>query len=691
MAQVVTAAGITDNCGLDTTYLSKTAFGCTDLGANAVTITATDVHGNTRTRTVTVTVVDNTAPAVVTKSATLYLNASGTATLAAASVNDGTTDNCGVASYSLSKSTFNCSNVGANTVTLSATDASGNVGTATATVTVLDTIKPVLTIANTSITAYVTGNQCSRVVAIPGVSATDNCAATVTMSPASGSVFSVGTTPVVVTATDASGNTVVRSINVVVLDTISPVIAGVPVSANITPVAGSCTAVVTWATPAAFDNCTVTLTSSATSGSTFAVGTHTVTWTAVDPSGNSTSASLTFTVTDAAPPVISNVPSTITRYSTATQCSAVASWSGITAVDNCGTATVTTSVASGSVFNLGTTTVTVTATDAAGNQSTSNFQVVVLDTINPIWNSVPQNITIGSCASAVTYSTPGAVDNCGAVTVTQTSGLPSGSVFPIGVTTNTFVATDASGNSTTTSFTVTVQGSTFSYTPAQTVFCLNDAATDLMPVGGNANLSFSGAGVSGSIFTPRNAGVGNHVITYTYVDSLGCQTVNTFTLTVNASPSKPVIMRMTSTTLKVVDTYQTYQWRRNGVNIAGATQQTFTVTTSGIYDVVVSNGLCASVSDPYGFGVTIGEDELELNDLRVQPNPNNGQFTLIHSLPLEEVQSVQIVDMLGRVVFQAPLHDVRMSFDVRNIAQGQYLIVVRSSSNVITKPIVIQH
>lgn len=97
------------------------------------------------------------------------------------------------------------------------------------------------------------------------------------------------------------------------------------------------------------------------------------------------------------------------------------------------------------------------------------------------------------------------------------------------------------------------------------------------------------------------------------------------------------------------------------------------------------------MSDPYGFGVTIGEDELELNELRVQPNPNNGQFTLIHSLPIDEVHSVQIVDMLGRVVYEAPLHDLRMSFDVRTIAQGQYLIVVRSASNVITKPIVIQH
>jgi hypothetical protein len=316
---------------------------------------------------------------------------------------------------------------------------------------------------------------------------------------------------------------------------------------------------------------------------------------------------------------------------------------------------------------------------------------VVLDTISPVWISTPQNITTGACASAVTFAAPTAADNCTSVTVVQTSGLPSGSVYPVGVTTNTFTATDASGNVSTTSFTVTVQGSTFSYTPAQTVYCLNDAAADLMPVGGNANLSFSGAGINGSIFTPAAAGVGNHIITYTYVDSLGCQTVNTFTVTVNASPTKPVIMRMTSTTLKVVDTYQTYQWRRNGVNISGANQQTFTVTLSGVYDVVVTNGNCSNVSDPYGFGVTIGEDELELNDLRVQPNPNTGQFTLIHSLPLDEVQSVQIVDMLGRVVYSAPLNDVRMSFDVRNLAQGQYLVVVRSTAHVITKPIVIQH
>jgi hypothetical protein len=692
LAQVLTSAGITDNCGVASSSLSKSAFTCADLGANTVTVTATDVNGNTRTRTVTVTVVDNTAPAVVTKAATLYLNASGTATLAAAAVNNSTTDNCGGLTYSLSKSTFNCSNIGANTVTLTATDASGNAGSATAVVTVLDTVKPVLTVASDTIVSYVSGNQCSKVVNVTGVSATDNCAASLTYSPANGSVFTVGTTPVLVTASDASGNSRAKTMYVVVRDTIKPVIAGVPVTATITPVAGACSANVSWASPAAFDNCTAVLTSSAQSGSVFAVGTHTVTWTATDASGNVRTASLTFTVADVQAPQFTAVPSTITRYATASQCTATVSWPAITATDNCSTApTITTSIASGSVFGLGTTAVTATAMDAAGNTITASFNVVVLDTIKPVWTSVPQNVVSGSCAATVSFVAPTATDNCSGVTVVQTAGLPTGSVFPIGVTTNTFVATDASGNSRTTSFTVTVQGSTFTYTPAQSTYCAVDMVVDLMPVGAT-NLSFSGPGVSGvSSFNPINAGVGNHVITYTYVDALGCQTVGTFVLTVYATPTKPVIQRMTSTTLKVVDTYASYQWRRNGINIAGATQQTYTVTSSGVYSVVVGNGNCTSVSDPYGFGVTIGEEELELNDLRVQPNPNNGHFTLIHSLPLEQVQSVQIVDMLGRVVYSAPLNDARMIFDLSGVAQGQYLVVVRSTTNVVTKPIVIQY
>jgi hypothetical protein len=151
------------------------------------------------------------------------------------------------------------------------------------------------------------------------------------------------------------------------------------------------------------------------------------------------------------------------------------------------------------------------------------------------------------------------------------------------------------------------------------------------------------------------------------------------------------LVRTSSITLQVTQAYATYQWRRNGVNIPGATQQSLVVTSSGVYDVVVGNGQCKTVSDPYAFGVNLGEAELDLNDMRVQPNPNNGRFTLLHSLPVGESYTVQVVDMVGRVVYAASVEDTRMDFDLSNLAQGQYKVVLRSATNVITKPIVIQY
>jgi hypothetical protein len=84
----------------------------------------------------TVTVEDKTAPIVVTKNITVQLDASSNITITPADVNNGSTDNCGIALLELDKLTFNCSNVGVNTVTLKVTDRNGNVATATATVTV---------------------------------------------------------------------------------------------------------------------------------------------------------------------------------------------------------------------------------------------------------------------------------------------------------------------------------------------------------------------------------------------------------------------------------------------------------------------------------------------------------------------------------------------------------------------------
>jgi hypothetical protein len=66
----------------------------------------------------------------------------------------------------------------------------------------------------------------------------------------------------------------------------------------------------------------------------------------------------------------------------------------------------------------------------------------------------------GICGAVVNWTEPIATDNCGPVNVIQTSGLTSGSTFPIGTTTIAYTVLDSAGNQDTTSFTVTVRNTT---------------------------------------------------------------------------------------------------------------------------------------------------------------------------------------------------------------------------------------
>jgi hypothetical protein len=72
----------------------------------------------------------------------------------------------------------------------------------------------------------------------------------------------------------------------------------------------------------------------------------------------------------------------------------------------------------------------------------------------------PADITVnnetGQCGAVVTYTAPVGTDNCPNPVTTQIAGLASGSLFPVGTTTNTFEVTDSQGNTATCSFTVTV-------------------------------------------------------------------------------------------------------------------------------------------------------------------------------------------------------------------------------------------
>ena len=134
--------GSTDNCGTLTFSVDINSFDCTNIGANTVVFTAQDDCGLSSTASATVTVEDNVNPVATAQNITVQLDASGAATITGAQVDNGSNDACGILSTTVSPSSFDCSSVGPNTVTLTVTDNNNNVSTTTAIVTVEDNVAP---------------------------------------------------------------------------------------------------------------------------------------------------------------------------------------------------------------------------------------------------------------------------------------------------------------------------------------------------------------------------------------------------------------------------------------------------------------------------------------------------------------------------------------------------------------------
>lgn len=107
--------------------------------STAVTVTITDDGGNSAVCDAYVTVMDTLPPAVqCIGSGTFLLDGTGNLTLTTGDIDNGTTDNCGLQGLSLSQTAFDCSNLGANAVTLYATDIYGNIDSCVANITIQD-------------------------------------------------------------------------------------------------------------------------------------------------------------------------------------------------------------------------------------------------------------------------------------------------------------------------------------------------------------------------------------------------------------------------------------------------------------------------------------------------------------------------------------------------------------------------
>ena len=684
-AQLVSSA--TDNCSSVTLNVSPSSFGCSDLGANTVTVTATDASGNTTTATASVTVADQTAPAIatVTSAVTVYLDANGSGSISTSDVVASTTDNCTTTpTVSLSTTSFSCSDLGSNTVTITATDGSGNASTVTKSVTVVDTISPTIT-APASLT-LILGSGGTVNLPATTASATDNCSGSVTLSYSvtSFSCSDVGSNTVTVTATDANGNAATSTMTVTVQDNTAPTLALNTTTTTLAlDASGSASLAAAQLVSSVSDNCSgVTISVSPSSFGCSNLGSNSVTVTATDANGNSTTATTSVTVVDNIDPVVTVVaaPADVVLGSngtaTITQAMVVSS-----ATDNCTTSpTITITPSTVDCSDLGSTTITILATDASGNVGLATVNVTVVDQDAPVIATAPSDTTLAACNAQLVYNYT-VTDNC-AYTANLVTGLASGSTFPLGTTTVTYEFSDASGNTATHSFDVTVDTLGTYNLPGNTEFCADNGPSDLSL--GQTGLTFVGDGMAadGQTFQPAVAGVGLHTLNFTYTDANGCIQVGSLTVRVYPVPAQPTVLQVLPTVLESSVTGARYQWFKGGVWIPGATSKQLNITTGGNYQVKVFN---AYDCDRLSTGLVISSTGLSIdevfNTMKIFPNPTQSVVALEFGVALESDMTIQVMDIAGRAVYLNTISAGTQIYriDLSQYMAGSYQIILRDS------------
>jgi PKD repeat protein len=529
--------GSFDNCAIASLILDQTTFDCSVIGPNTVTLTVTDVNGNVSTCTSEVTVQDTISPNATCTPVVAQIGANGTAVILPEDVDLNSSDNCAIASLLLGQDTFDCSEIGTNTVTLTVTDASGNMSTCTALIIVEENVPPVALCQD--ITVYLDGAG-NIAIAASDVDAgsTDNCVIdTMYVTPNAFTCSGVGVNPVVLTVVDVNGNIGSCNATVTVIDTVSPVAVCQDITVQL-DVNGNATIVAEEIDNGSSDACGITqFTADITNFDCSNVGANTVVLTVEDNNGNTSSCTAIVTIEDNVPPTANCLDLTVNLDGTGTV-SISAGELNDNSFDNCAIDTLFLTQNDFTCADLGENIITLTVVDANGNSDDCASVVTVLDTISPVIIGCPMDMVVvpdsSDCTPQVFWTEPTAEDNC---TVTLTSDFVPGDNFPVGTTTVTYTATDQSNNSVSCSFDITIQPSPLSVEPiavqgpcGYNLSCNGATDGEATAIVSGGCMPYSYVWTNGQTTqTATGLGVGLHAVTVT--DANGNSAVQTITLT----------------------------------------------------------------------------------------------------------------------------------------------------------------
>lgn len=502
------------------------------LGDHTITWTAVDENGNSNAIDSVVSIKDTTAPTFTSTVTDVTKEATGPMTditLTAPGTNDlfpGSLDYAPKGPYE----------VGSHSVTWTAMDTSGNSATTTQLVNINDTTAPALTIpANYIMEANGNPSHIGSLGMAPRAMDLVDLDVTANIVVTEPTAYQLGANNVVYSVADSRNNSVSKTQTITVQDTTKPVFNTVP--ADVSVEATAPITVVTLGTPDVFDHYMDNISSDAPVDAKYAVGENNVTWSAVDTSGNTATAVTKVTVTDTTAPALT-VPAGFTMEANGKP-SLVSSLGGTATANDLvdldlSSKVVVETPANG--YQLGNNTVVYSVSDSRGNTATQTQVVNIVDTTEPVFQTVLPSVTreATGVSTTVNLPTPEVFDHyLDTITHNPTSGFD----FPMGDTQVVWKAMDTSGNFATQIQMVKIVDTTppALTVPASITVEANGNPSNGYALGAATAIDLVDGNVSANIVIEKPAAgyqLGTNLVSYSVTDNAGNTATATQTVTV---------------------------------------------------------------------------------------------------------------------------------------------------------------
>jgi HYR domain/Ig-like domain CHU_C associated/Secretion system C-terminal sorting domain len=400
-------------------------------------------------------------------------------------------------------------------------------------------------------------------------------------------------------------------------------------------------------------------------------------------------------------PVVSLCPKDTLVANTVGQCGAIVSFNVPKGVDSCSDTVYVKRVAGlapGSFFPVGVTEVKYELSDTIGNVSVCSFKVTVADEELPVITCVENieaNNDPGECGAIVTYEVPVGTDNCPNAVTNRTAGLGSGAFFPVGVTKETYMVTDAAGNVDSCSFTITVKDVelpviTLKQKETTRLWPVNHKHHEIVIEDYIESVSDNCGGITiedviideiGS--DEPNNGKGDGNTTDDIVISAGCDTTKLLAERAGKGNGRVYVV-----TLAVKDLHDNIGTAEFIVEVPhDMSKKNSTVRDSLVY---VKNGCDLETDTTTTDSVAVSSSKVTesgrvTQEVSVYPNPFTGSFSVTFTAKVNDRVKVEVYNMIGMKVAELIEQNVETgksyewTFDKPTLNSNDYLLIVRGT------------